>query len=264
MLLFAFLIPLAVVVAGCNLQTPNIEEQIYAQIKRDGGLADSAFPFLLYVKKVEGSKLRGVEIMRYDSSRKKFDLIGRADALELRIDSVHRKLLLDLRDFETRSSDGTMMWMESRICELDLSANLGKGKAEKLPKKEDLPLSAEDRKFLEEGIPNRSGPSTVDEKLKQAFGADCKELGRPLRLYLPSFNLVLSAGTFEKKPAGQYRYSSCSIAHFRKQPNGEYVPQLTLRDSELISNLQWPKLTEEHKTITFECPDGTHVSFKAN
>src|SRR5258708_3351662 len=53
-----------------------------------------------------------------------------------------------------------------------------------------------------------------DQKLKLAFGKDCKELNRPLRLWLPQRRLAISAGEFAIDREGRVKLAPCSIAVF--------------------------------------------------
>ncbi|HZZ78828.1 MAG TPA: hypothetical protein VFE62_09940 [Gemmataceae bacterium] len=64
--------------------------------------------------------------------------------------------------------------------------------------------------------PASSADSIVDQKLMAAFGNDCAETGRPMRLWLPERNMVLSAGEFTIEKDGKVRLSRCSIAVFNE------------------------------------------------
>jgi hypothetical protein len=67
-----------------------------------------------------------------------------------------------------------------------------------------------------EVILNRPRPMTrLEAKLRQAFGEECEELGRPIRLELNSKSMVLSAGDF-KLADGPVCFSKLSVALFGK------------------------------------------------
>jgi hypothetical protein len=74
--------------------------------------------------------------------------------------------------------------------------------------------------------PNPEGPderpppthikSKLEELIKQAFGNDCPELKRAIRLALPARNMVLAAEQFQVAPDGRVCLSPISVALFGK------------------------------------------------
>jgi hypothetical protein len=64
------------------------------------------------------------------------------------------------------------------------------------------------------GVPAHSGELAVDQKLEFAFGKGCKELSRPLRLWLPERRLIMAADEFLVESDGRIRLSQCSLALF--------------------------------------------------
>src|ERR1043166_672698 len=227
-------------------ETGDIEAQIYARLKRDGGFADPALPFIVYVKSVQGKKLRSVEFMRFDSSRKKFEMIGRIEECELRVDRKNRQILVDARELSMKW-EGASARVEGKIFRIDMPDDLSfLNKASNLPKKENLPLSAEDRKFLVDGFPTDETPAIYDSKLTLAFGPDCEELNRALRIYLSEFRVVISAGSKETLVDGKIRYEPCSIAQFHQKHDRV---QSIIRANAVICE-------QNNDSIIFECPDG--------
>src|SRR5262252_11003445 len=59
-------------------------------------------------------------------------------------------------------------------------------------------------------------PSTIEKKLRQAFGDNCPELTRPIRLELHSKNMVLAAGQFQIVRDGRVCLAPLSMAFFSK------------------------------------------------
>jgi len=70
----------------------------------------------------------------------------------------------------------------------------------------------------------------VEEKLKQAFGAECPELSRPIKLELNSRSMVLAAAQFQIEPDGRVSLWPISVAVFGKDKgDGRYVEINTIR-----------------------------------
>ncbi len=81
----------------------------------------------------------------------------------------------------------------------------------------------------------------VDRMLEQSFGGSCKELQRPLRLWLPDRGAAFAAGEFGIEPNGRVRLSpfSAAIYHKRKLP-GDFPEISTLRCDVAILTLDRP------------------------
>jgi lipopolysaccharide export system protein LptA len=60
-------------------------------------------------------------------------------------------------------------------------------------------------------------PSKIEAKLAEAFGPDCPELTRAIRLELHSKNMVLAAATFQVQPDGRVSLAPLSVALFGKE-----------------------------------------------
>jgi hypothetical protein len=131
------------------------EKHLYQRLQDDGGITDPECPLVLYVRRIEGRKLIGVEFMRRDPSGKQFDLIGSAEQMEVRIDFSHQQLVVDARNLVIRHSAGVQVSLASKIFRLDLPSGycFHPDNSSRPLRKEELPLSAEDRKFLNEGFP---------------------------------------------------------------------------------------------------------------
>lgn len=86
--------------------------------------------------------------------------------------------------------------------------------------------------------PQKAPPrNPVDEKLEQSFGSGCKELQRPLRLWLPDRGAAFAAGEFNIESDGRVKLApfSAAIYHKRKLP-GDFPEITTLRcDTALLT-----------------------------
>lgn len=69
----------------------------------------------------------------------------------------------------------------------------------------------------------------VDLKLKQGFNANCKELQRPLRLWLPDKQIAFAAGDFtiDAKADGKVRLAPFSAAFFHKSKTPGGYPEIS-------------------------------------
>jgi hypothetical protein len=78
--------------------------------------------------------------------------------------------------------------------------------------------------------PSKEQPKPVDEKLTQAFGLECPEKNRPIKLDLHSRKMVLAANTFSIEPDGRVRLQPLSLAMFGKDKgDGRFVEINTVR-----------------------------------
>lgn len=107
----------------------------------------------------------------------------------------------------------------------------------------------------------------VDQKLEMAFGKDCKELGRPLRLWFPERRLVLAAGEFDIEPDGRIRLAPCSIGVLaEKKREGDDKPRAltTIRSDCVYLTLDRPatKIQDlvDRKIIAIEASGGLKLS----
>src|SRR2546423_296392 len=81
-----------------------------------------------------------------------------------------------------------------------------------------------------DGPPIIEKTNPVDQKLQESFGASCKELQRPLRLWLPDKQVVFAAGEFNIEPDGRVKLApfSAGIYHKKRAP-GDFPEISTLR-----------------------------------
>ncbi len=80
-----------------------------------------------------------------------------------------------------------------------------------------------------------------DQKLEQTFGIGCKELQRPLRLWLPDKGIVFSAGDFQLDAAGRVRLQPFSAALYHKNKvRGEFPEISTIQCETAIFTLDQP------------------------
>jgi hypothetical protein len=79
-------------------------------------------------------------------------------------------------------------------------------------------------------IPPPPATPEVDRRLEQSFGAGCKELQHPLRLWLPDRGAAFAAGEFNIETDGRVKLApfSAAIYHKRKLP-GDFPEISTLR-----------------------------------
>lgn len=129
------------------------EKRLVTRLKDEGGISDPRFPLIIYAKRVDGTKLIAVEFMHRDASGKGFDRVGTIEDLEIRVDSSHRQMLLVAQKLHLRTPDGLELFVESKIWPLPLPADLGvfRAKGPQLLKRDDQPLTNEDKEFLKNG-----------------------------------------------------------------------------------------------------------------
>ena len=204
-----------------------------------------------------GTHSRKVQFVRLDASGKKAEMVGRAATVELLVEDGH--LIARAREYETRlaGADGlTEIHGEETEYPIEWSkeAEAADSRPKWLPSMKDLPLSADERKFLAEGIPKQPEPEYV-RYLKLAFGPDCEELGRRSQFYSPRYGVALAFDRAELRKDGQAEYLNVSIARFRKE-NGKDIVVSTVRDSKIVG----PWIRDfTGNSITFECESGIQI-----
>jgi hypothetical protein len=242
-----------------KLREQELEKQIYDVFKKYGCINDPRFPFVVHVKRVEGTKLQFVQFMHRSPTGEGYDCVGKALEMQLKVDLARRLVLVPTRECNFRHSDDTCCYDRYRVWEFDLPGDLRFLQAK--PAKEEPPLSPEDRRFLMEGCHT----SPVDKKLQQAFGQECDELLRETKLEVSSGTLVLAADKPRETSDGRILLSSCSIARFgKKQGNVEAPVIATVRSKNAyMTVVDCLKLLNEYEdgTITLECDGGVRITF---
>src|SRR5271166_6222698 len=95
-------------------------------------------------------------------------------------------------------------------------------------------------------VPPISRTKPVEVKLQQAFGPDCEELKRPIKLELHSRNMVLAAGHFEiaEDKSGRVLLMPVSLAMFGKNKgDGRFVEINTIRCDQAYLTFDRPVAT---------------------
>ncbi len=102
----------------------DLEDYMYAALKKKGSLEHSSMPFTMTVRSVQDRKLMYPLVVGRDAQGKN-NLVAMAREAELRVD-LHRKVVLvRMRDGEFSSNDGSNGHFDDRTFPLDLPANFG-------------------------------------------------------------------------------------------------------------------------------------------
>ncbi|MSQ95014.1 MAG: hypothetical protein EXR98_10730 [Gemmataceae bacterium] len=76
-------------------------------------------------------------------------------------------------------------------------------------------------------------PGGPDQRLEQAFGVGCKQMQRPLRLWLPDKGVVFSAGDFQLDKDGRVRLAPFSAALYHKSKIPGEFPEISAIDCDV-------------------------------
>lgn len=105
----------------------DVEELLYAQLKRDGCIRHQKLSYEMYVKQVRGRKLQEAQFMRKDPKTGHYDMIARAKEAELRVDLAHGLIYVHMHNCHVSSNDpsqGNGIFVD-RVWEVDLPPDLG-------------------------------------------------------------------------------------------------------------------------------------------
>jgi hypothetical protein len=217
------------------------------------------------VKKVQGRKLLDIEFMRRDPSGKSYDLVGRASEAELHVDLKEGQIVVEVRRLRVVDHrEDISFGIQEKDLQVDLPDIPFRNRPKTLRAKEPSWLTAEDRKYLAEEIVEQR-ESTLDKKLKQVFGEDCREVNSPIKLDFTGCGLLLAFDRFEPEVDGRVKLSTFSMAKFRR-PNkdGDTKPIFAIRSesARLTLDRGISSVLElgNRKIIHIELADGTRLA----
>jgi hypothetical protein len=98
---------LAAVVLGSVLtcgHKAQIEKVLYDLLREDGRIGSGKSSYEIYVRRVEGRRLIGIEFRRRDKTGQYYDVIARAREGELRVYLPTKELLVHMRQCHITSS----------------------------------------------------------------------------------------------------------------------------------------------------------------
>ncbi len=99
-----------------NLVVNDIEELLYAMLRKDNCIKHPRINYEITVKNMQGRKLIDATFMRKAPNGKGFDMIAHAKEAELRVDSTHKQILIDMRQCNILDpSTGAIAFVESKI-----------------------------------------------------------------------------------------------------------------------------------------------------
>jgi lipopolysaccharide export system permease protein len=103
----------------------DVEEVLYNMLKRERCIRNAKINWEIDVKSVQGRKLQEVIFKRKTPDGKGYDTIAWAKEAELRVDSNHKVLLVDMRHCNIKQQDGAQAFVESRIWEVEILGDWG-------------------------------------------------------------------------------------------------------------------------------------------
>ena len=81
-----------------NQVLADIEELLYATLRREGRISHPKLNYVILVKRVQGRTLLGCDFMRRDpTNNQRFDLIASASEAELRVDMAKKQVIVHMR-----------------------------------------------------------------------------------------------------------------------------------------------------------------------
>jgi lipopolysaccharide export system permease protein len=102
----------------------DLEEILYSQLRKDGHLQNSKINFEIVVDRVQGRKLINAMFMRRSADGKTIDLVIMAKEAELRVATIHNKILVDMRGCTIIGEKTEELLLESKIWEIDINGDM--------------------------------------------------------------------------------------------------------------------------------------------
>jgi lipopolysaccharide export system permease protein len=105
-----------------NAVLQDVEELLYAMLKRDGRIRHPKLDYEMYVRRVQGRNLIDSVIKRKDKTGA-YDIVAEASEADLRVDLANAQLLIHMRNGIVTGQDGRAFF-EDKIFEVPLSKEL--------------------------------------------------------------------------------------------------------------------------------------------
>ncbi len=101
----------------------DVEEFLYMMLRQNGYIKHPRLSVEIHVNNVNGRKLEEAIFKRKSADGNGFDVIAYAKEAELRVDMVHKQILIDMRQCNIVQRDGGVGYVESKIWPVDLPAD---------------------------------------------------------------------------------------------------------------------------------------------
>jgi lipopolysaccharide export system permease protein len=111
---------------GYQLRTSvisDVEELLYMMLRKDGHIKHPRLSVEIHVQNIVGRKLEDAIFKRKSPDGNGFDLIAYAKEAELRVDTAHKQILVDMRQCNIIQKDGGTGFVESKIWPVELPAD---------------------------------------------------------------------------------------------------------------------------------------------
>jgi lipopolysaccharide export system permease protein len=103
-----------------NRVVSDVEELLYMMLRRDGHIKHPRLDVEIHVNNVSGRKLQEAIFKRRSADGNGYDVIAYAKEAELRVDTAHKQILIDMRQCNIVQRDGGVGYVESKIWPVDL------------------------------------------------------------------------------------------------------------------------------------------------
>ena len=101
----------------------DVEELLYMMLRQNGFIKHPRLSVEIHVNNVSGRKLEDAIFKRKSADGNGFDVIAYAKEAELRVDTAHKQILIDMRQCNIVQRDGGVGYVESKIWPVDLPAD---------------------------------------------------------------------------------------------------------------------------------------------
>ena len=103
-----------------NRVISDVEELLYMMLRRDGHIKHPRLSVEIDVSNVVGRRLQEAIFKRRSADGKTFDVIAYAKEAELRVDTAHKQILIEMWQCNIVQRDGGVAFVENKIWPVDL------------------------------------------------------------------------------------------------------------------------------------------------
>jgi RNA polymerase sigma factor (sigma-70 family) len=175
----------------------DLEELLYEMLRKDGRIIHPGWRYEIFVRRVQGRALLGLQVFRRSDSGKSYDAIMRASSGEIKVDMTKRQILLPMEDVRMVDASGNPAYFEKKVWLIDLPQG----------------FDTKEAKRNRGRAPARTAPKTAAKKVKSftvefevlAIGPDREDLlSRPVVAMLEDQVAVVAVGSTaqEVSPTG--------------------------------------------------------------
>ena len=103
----------------------NLEDLVYGMLRKEGCLRHPKMNYTIFVREMQGQKLRNATFMRKDPHGSGYDMVAVAREAELLFDLSHRQILVHMRDCHVATKNQAALFFQDKVWPVELPDDVG-------------------------------------------------------------------------------------------------------------------------------------------